>query len=225
MNYPGRMVPNDPPLLPTPAAVAERERASTQLSLHYAAGQISMTELESRLTRVYQSQSSDDLDDLLADLPMLSTEKLDAGMVAALVPTSAVPARGVLMAFMSGVSRTGSWVVPRELKVFAFMGGAELDLREAKFAPGVTEIDVACVMGGIEILVPRGVRVEVLGGAFMGGFVADAGDAGALDPAQPVLRVSGFVVMGGVDVTVKKPGKRVLARFEAAVNATRRLMR
>lgn len=225
MNYRGRITPEDAPYLPTTSAMSERERASTRLSLHYAAGHINMAELESRLTRVYQSQSSEDLDDLLADLPMLSTDKLDAGVVAGLVPASAVPARGVLMAFMSGVSRTGSWVVPRELKVFAFMGGAELDLREAKFAPGVTEIDVACVMGGIEILVPRGVRVEVLGGAFMGGFVADAGDTGALDPAQPVLRVSGFVVMGGVDVNVKKPGKRVLARFEAAVNATRRLMR
>lgn len=225
MSYSGRLSPNDPPLLPTTDAVAERERASTQLSLHYAAGHINMAELESRLTRVYQSQSSEDLDDLLGGLPMLSTEKLDAGMVAPLAPLDAVAPRGVLMAFMSGVSRTGSWVVPRELKVFAFMGGAELDLREAKFGPGVTEIDVACVMGGIEILVPRGVRVEILGGAFMGGFVSDAGDASALDPAQPVLRVSGFAVMGGVDVNVKKPGKRVLARFEAAVNATRRLMR
>lgn len=225
MTYPGHLASNDPPLLPTPSAMVERERASTQLSLHYAAGQITMAELELRLERVYRSQTSEDLDLLFSDLPMLSTEKLDAGMVAPLAPLDSVPPRGVLVAVMSGVSRTGSWVIPRELKVFAFMGGAELDLREAKFAPGVTEIDVACVMGGIEILVPRGVRVEVLGGAFMGGFVSDAGDASALDPAQPVLRVSGFAVMGGVDVNVKKPGKRVLARFEAAVNATRRLMR
>ena len=65
-------------------------------------------------------------------------------------------------------------------------------------------------MGGVEIIVPRGIRVETIGGAFMGGFAADAGDATAIDPAQPVLRVSGLAVMGGVDVKVRKPGRKTL---------------
>lgn len=219
------MTPNDPPFLPTADAISERERAAHQLTLHYAAGHLRMDDLEARLTRVYQSQSQDDLRELLADLPMLSSEKLDAGATTTLAPSRIVPLRGVLLAVMSGVSRTGNWIVPRELKIFAFMGSAEIDLRDAKFAPGVTEIDVTAVMGGVEILVPRGVRVEVIGAAFMGGFEADAGDATALDDAQPLLRVTGFALMGGVEVKVKKPGKRTLERFEAAVNATRRLLR
>ena len=215
----------DPPLQPTAVASAERERAAQVLCLHYAAGNIDTDHLEHRLTLVYQSQTSADLDSLFIGLPALTGATLDLGDAPLMAPSGAVPPRGVVMAFMSGVQRKGSWICPRELKVYALLGGAEIDLREARFGPGVTEIDVTAVMGGVEIIVPRGIRVETIGGAFMGGFAADAGDATALDPAQPVLRVSGLAVMGGVDVKVRKPGRKTLNRFEAAVKATRGLIR
>jgi hypothetical protein len=128
------------------------------------------------------------------------------------------------MAVMGGVERKGGWLVPRLLKVFCFMGGAELDLREARFAPGVTEIDILTVWGGVEIMVPPGVRVETVGAAFMGGFGADAGDVDTLDPGQPVLRVSGVAIMAGVEVKRRKPGKKTLARFETALKAARQLV-
>jgi len=65
--------------------------------------------------------------------------------------------------------------------------------------------------------------VEIVGSAFMGGFDADAGDASALDPSQPVLRISGVVVMGGVEAKVRKPGKKMLKKFQAAWEAAKRL--
>lgn len=200
---------------------AERDRAAQSLSLHYAADHINLDELEDRLDRVYRAQSPAQLDSVLAGLPMLSTEEFDAGAAPVMAPPGMVPPRGVVFAVMGGASRKGSWLVPRELKVVAVMGGVEIDLREARFSPGVSEIDVTAFMGGVEIIVPRGVRVEVLGAAFMGGFEADAGDASALDASQPVLRVTGLAIMAGVEVKVRRPGKKTLARFEAAVNASR----
>ena len=224
MTNPNHLASYDPPLQPTPAASAERERAAQLLCLQFAAGHIETDELEHRLTLVYQSQSSADLDRLLSDLPSLAGSG-EFGGSPILAPSGAVPPRGVIMAFMSGAERKGSWLCPRELKIYALMGGVSIDLREARFAPGVTEMDVTAVMGGVEIIVPRGVRVEVIGGAFMGGFEADAGDATALDPAQPVLRVSGLAVMGGVDIKVKKPSRKAINRFEAALRSARGLMR
>lgn len=215
----------DPPLQPTGAASADRERAAQVLSLHFAAGHFDMDELDHRLTLVYQSQNGAELDRLFAGLPPLTDETFDLGSGPLMAPSAAVPPRGVMMAFMSGTERKGSWLCPRVLKVYAVMGGAVIDLREARFAPGVTEIDVIAVMGGVEIIVPRGVRVEALGGAFMGGFAADAGDATALDPAQPVLRVSGLAVMGGVDVKTRKPSRKAVSRFDAALRSARGLVR
>ena len=55
-------------------------------------------------------------------------------------------------------------------------------------------------MGGVEIKVPEGVRVESGGGGIMGGFegVDQFGD----DPDGPVLRIDGLAIWGGVEVKV-----------------------
>lgn len=202
-----------------------RERVVQALCLHFASDRLSLDTLEDRLERAYRATSMGQLDDLLADLPTLANDKSDPGGVPLLAPPSAVPPRGVHLAVMGGSARKGSWVVPRHLKVIAFMGGADLDLRNARLAAGVTEIEVFVVMGGVQITVPPGVRVEAMGTAFMGGFETDAGDASALDQGQPVLRISGLAIMGGVDTRVRHPSKKMLRKFEAAWNASRRLGR
>ena len=211
-------------LAPRHPDAEEREVVAQELSLHFAADHLSMDELEERLSLVYGAPTSAQLHGLVADLPTLDRRKLDSGNTPLLAPSALVPNRGVVIAFMGGAERTGSWLVPRELKVWAALGGAVIDLRDAKFAPGITEIDVTAFMGGVEIIVPRGVRVETIGAAIMGGFESSAGDATALDPGQPVLRVTGLAIMGGVEVKVQKPGKRTLKKFEAAMDAVRRYL-
>ncbi|MES2176773.1 MAG: DUF1707 domain-containing protein [Gemmatimonadota bacterium] len=215
--------PLAPAYAPAPS-VDDRERVVQALCAHFAADQLTMDSLDARLSAVYGAQTIAQLEELVGDLPVLPNDKMNVGR-AVLAPSELVPARGVVMAFMGGVSRTGNWLVPRQLKAVAVMGGAEIDLRDARFAPGVTEIEVFALMGGVEITVPRGVRVELLGGAVMGGFASAAGEDPELDSSSPVLRVSGFALMGGVDVRVKKPSKKVMARFERAVQAAQRLGR
>jgi hypothetical protein len=128
----------------------------------------------------------------------------------------------LLVAVMGGTSRRGSWAVPRHLKVVAVMGGVELDLREATFAPGVTDIECFAMMGGVDIMVPPGVRVEAMGAGVMGGFEATAGDAMALSDSQPVIRLSGVAIMGGVVASRKEPSKRVLSKFSKALKVAKR---
>jgi predicted membrane protein len=50
------------------------------------------------------------------------------------------------------------------------MGGSELDFREAVMGPGVTELQIFAVCGGVEVVVPPGLNVESHGIAIMGGF-------------------------------------------------------
>jgi hypothetical protein len=189
--------------------LAERERIVQTLSAHFAQDQLTLTEFERRLERAYGLTSADQLRALVADLPGVdavgSSSLAPEGPV--LVPSAEVPARAAILAVMGGSERTGSWIVPRQLKVFVLMGGAELDLREARFGPGVTEIEVIVVMGGVSIIVPPGVRVESMGTAFMGGFELKAGDATALSPANPIVRLSGLAIMGGVETETRYPGE------------------
>jgi hypothetical protein len=58
-------------------------------------------------------------------------------------------------------------------------------------------------MGGIEILVPEGLNVQVHGFGFMGGYSGTP--AGPVDGSSPTVHVKGFAFMGGVDVKRKPP--------------------
>jgi len=91
--------------------------------------------------------------------------------------------------------------------VVAFMGGVELDLREADLTSPVTELFVFSLMGGIEIIVPPWVRIEGQAFAFMGGYEEDEWTGVEAEDDAPVVRISGFVMMGGVDVIVRYPGE------------------
>ena len=198
---------------PAPTS-ADRERVVQELSLHFAADHLSLDELEARLKLAYESPSMRQLDGLASDLPQIRDDP-GLGYAPMYAPSEVVPARGIVIAVLGGTSRKGSWIVPRHLKVFAMLGGCEIDLREARFAPGVTELDCTALLGGVSVTVPPGVRVESVGSAFLGGFEANGGDAMMIDPAQPVLRISGLAVMGGVEVKVRGPSKKMLARYEA----------
>ena len=189
---------------------AERERVVQTLSAHFAQDQLTLTEFEHRLERAYALSSTDQLRALVADLPsghVMPAMRQPSTGGPALVPSSEVPPRGAIFAVLGGQERGGSWIVPRQLKVIAVMGGAELDLRNARFGPGVSEIEIFVMMGGVTIIVPPGVRVESVGGAFLGGFEMNAGDVTALSTANPVLRLGGLAIMGGVETETRLPGE------------------
>ncbi len=215
--------PNTPTSAPRAAPVAapdappavierERERVVQALSTHYAYDRLSLETVEERLDRAYRAVSVAQLRALLADLPATTAEEQAAAVPAgAAAPAAQVPERGFALAVMGGFERKGGMVVPRHYKVSAFMGGGVLDLREARFGPGVTEIDVFVFMGGVEVYVPPGVRVECSGAGIMGGFGTDTDEPPNPSPTQPVLRLSGMAIWGGVEVQTRLPGESAKA--------------
>ncbi|MBI2797380.1 MAG: DUF1707 and DUF2154 domain-containing protein [Gemmatimonadetes bacterium] len=196
---------------------AHREAVAQMLSVHYAQDRLSLDALDERMEQVYAAGTIEELRALIADLPAFPVTGADGARPLVVGREELVPRRGVAMAFMGGFERKGSWVIPRVFKAVAVMGGGVIDLREARFAAGVTELDILCFMGGCEVLVPPGVRVEVLGTALMGGFGSSAGDAANEDPNQPLLRVSGLAVMGGVDVKVRGVSRKAQRKYERAM--------
>jgi hypothetical protein len=103
-------------------------------------------------------------------------------------------------AFMSGNVRKNDSEAFRGGDLMAFMGGVELDLRQARAIPEGAVIDAFTMWGGIEIRVPEDWRVvsEVL--PLLGGF-----EDKTKPPADPAairgrLLVRGVAVMGGIEV-------------------------
>lgn len=210
------------PYAPAPLAEAHRDRLVRLLSAAYANDLLSPEQLDQRLAAVYQARTVAELEQLLVDPsdPRRSLEDWQRYHTA----ESLVPERGLAVAFAGGFGTKGQWLVPRHLKVWAVAGGGELDLREARFAPGVTQIEVVSLMGGVEVTLPEGVRVEVVGGAFLGGFDYHAGTA-AEDPGAPLVRISGVAVMGAVEVSRSRREYRNERQYLAALSRATEIAR
>jgi hypothetical protein len=106
------------------------------------------------------------------------------------------------VAILSGFERKGRWTVPKRFNCFAFMGGGEIDLREANFADREVEINCVAIMGGLQVTVPPGVEVVVRGIGVMGGFEHPRDD-GPPEPGAPRVVIGGFAFWGGVGVERK----------------------
>lgn len=185
----------------------DRHRAAEFLRDAAGEGRLSLEELDERLEHVYQARTYAELEPVTDDLPVPGnpgTEPSRAAPRSSTQPDQRIggtPGSSVSIAIMSGVQRKAGWVVPPDHTVVAFWGGAEFDLREARFAEREVTIRAVAIMGGVEITVPEDITVVVDGMGFMGGFDDNAsgdGPAGA-----PVLRVTGFAFMGGVGVKRK----------------------
>jgi hypothetical protein len=181
-----------------------RERVVQALSEHFAQDHLSLDELETRLSRVYSSTTPQEVDSLLDGLPALT---VGAPLPAVSDPNAPPPKlRERLVAVLSGIVRRGLWRIPRNLRVVAVMGGVQLDLREAEFPPGITEIRAFVFMGGLDVRVPPGVRLETDGVAILGGFEDRVDESGSAGRDAPIVRITGVAILGGVSAQVLAVG-------------------
>jgi hypothetical protein len=190
------------------AGDADRDRVAELLREAAGEGRLTLAELDERLDRTYAARTYAELEPITRDLPPASAANAVPVPAAGLVP----PAKragisAFAMAIMSGFERTGHWVVGRNFTAFALMGGGSLDLREASIAEGQVTIRAFTLMGGIEVIVPETVELHVHGIGIMGGIGRPRGKPAP--PGAPVVVVTGFALMGGIDVRQKPPrGKK-----------------
>lgn len=211
-----------PPDAPRPAAPNRREQTIQILCDEFAQDRLTLEDFEARLDQAHRAGSERELDALIADLRAPLPVPAAAAPVPAPSPPPPVVAVPIdrresqtLVAVMGGVERRGRWTPAEQTQLIAVMGGGELDFREAQLAPGVTELNVFALMGGFEIIVPPGLAVDCNGVAIMGGFAHADHAPQQLSAEAPVLKINGFVMMGGVEITVRAPG-------ESAKEAARR---
>ncbi len=181
------------------ASNADREEAHAFLSAAMSVGALTPEEYTDRAGTAMAATTLADLDALCADLPMnrLTGAVADVTLNETRVSDSGAAPVTRAIAIMSGSEISGGAVVGAHLSVVAFMGGAEIDLRDVEFTSPILEISCQAIMGGIRITVPTDVTVEVHGSGIMGGFSGRA--AGPGQPGAPRIVIRGFALMGGVD--------------------------
>lgn len=197
-----------------PPLTHTRDVTIDALMEHFANDVMDIDEFERRVGIAHKATTADELKELLHDMPGASTlpvpadSQLPVSRTDFSVTSAAhVKEREYALAIMGGTSRKGHWRPARSNVVMALMGGADLDFREAVLSPGITEVKVYTVWGGVDIVVPPGVNVESHGIAIMGGFESTGDSPGRADPDAPTIRITGIAVMGGVDVSVRHAGE------------------
>lgn len=83
-------------------------------------------------------------------------------------------------------------------KVIAVFGGSKLNLSHAMLAPGVVELEVICVFGGVELIVPADWNIKVEVTNILGGY-DDKRSPKQVDPNKTVI-LKGVNVFGGGEV-------------------------
>ena len=176
---------------------AERWAVDARLQQAVGDGMITLAEYEQRAGQVWAATTRGDLDLVVRDLPAPAP-------VPAPAPAGPVRPRRTL-ALMGGDELRGPVAPGQGLEAYAVMGGALVDLRRDDL-PAEVRVRAVAVMGGIEVLVPRGVEVHLSGLSVMGGRELRLD---APRPGAPVVHVDAYAVMGGVEVKHGKESERV----------------
>ena len=80
----------------------------------------------------------------------------------------------------------------------ALFGGTEIDLRDSTQAPEGARLEVTAAFGGIDLILPKGWRIDIDGIPFFGGWSNKAESSAAT--AGPVLIVRCLVLFGGIEI-------------------------
>lgn len=127
---------------------ADRERAVQRLNEAVGEGRLDLEEFQERVDAVLRARTFGEVEPHLADLPVA------LGMALA-------PEYGEVRASMSGIRRTGQWVVPRKLAVRNRAGSVKLDLTTAVVSHPMIEIALEVYAGSTTVVLPRGASVDI----------------------------------------------------------------
>lgn len=194
------MLERPPEPIPSAASPSDEERdhAVAVLRSHCADGRLSLDEFADKVVGVLQARSHGEIEAVVG-------EPLDRPVPA--VPESD-PDCGAnwVVGVMWGAQRRGRWRPRRRVNSFAFWGGCTIDFRGAELVEPEVRVTAVAMMGGIDIIVPEGVAVEVSGIPIMGGVGRKIRDVPIL-PGTPVIKVRAVAFWGGVSVR-SKPSRR-----------------
>ncbi|GAB2459560.1 DUF1707 SHOCT-like domain-containing protein [Streptosporangium sandarakinum] len=174
----------------------DRDQVALRLQQAAAVGRIELTELDQRLSEIYQARTRGELAHAARGLP-------EPARTDTLVVRDEPGSRFAFSVF-GWFSRRGRWVAPRVFTSLSMFGGGEIDLRDARFAAQEIRVRAFALWGYTEVVVPDDVEVEVKGFGLFGAFDRSAARSRR---GAPRIVISGLALFGGVGTKAKAARK------------------
>lgn len=176
-----------------------REQTIDRLSEALARNELDPAQYEHRVDLAFSCQTREQLVRVLGNLGPHERFATPSTPSAELVRVSDRDERPRLALAVFGNLRRGLSALPSHSKAIAFCGNVELDLRDAVFDRGLTELCVRAVFGNVELTLPPNLAVQCEGVSAFGKFESMA--RLPVDPnAEPMLRITGAAVFGSVEL-------------------------
>ncbi|MBD1582295.1 DUF1707 SHOCT-like domain-containing protein [Pseudoalteromonas sp. S16_S37] len=198
---------------------AVREEVIDQLILNYSHGEISADAFERRLDNAYSTNNAEQLQALSADLPLQSDPRYHSEKQARMQPkytaSSDHPDTLDITSILSSDQRSGEWIVPKHIKLNNYLGSIELDFRNAVFTHPEVTIEVNCIGGSDEIIVPENIDVITSTTNILGHVSNNrAGlSSNTFNTQRPKLYIRGKVILGSIEISVKKTMQEKVKQF------------
>ncbi|NVB41199.1 hypothetical protein G6O69_25395 [Pseudenhygromyxa sp. WMMC2535] len=179
--------------------------AQALITRRFAEDLIDADELDRRLDTLLEAQTLEAVAALTRDLeepgapPGQALARQSSGQ--ALARLEDLPERRELTAIFSSIEEVGRWVPARHNRVTDVFADAKLDFCEAVLGPGETVVEIRCVFGSMEILVPRSLAVRVETSAVFADVSRDPEVRSEPEyPGDPVLVVRGSLVFASLEI-------------------------
>ena len=184
-----------------PVSETDRAKVVTLLESAFTEGRITAQEHTERMDAAAAAQTFDDLVPLTRDLVVLDRAAPETRAWGQ-APGLAGAEPELIVTLFGATERRGRWQPRRNLSVLNLFGATQLDLREAVFTDNVCEVNVFCLFGAVEVIVPEGCEVQNHALAIFG---ASSAKGTPPVPGAPTVILRGFVGFGAAEAHTKKP--------------------
>lgn len=191
-----------------------RQEVIDQLIMNYSHGIISVEAFERRLDIASDAKQHQELIAVVADLSLLPDEQYQQQRQRSLAPSYQAgndTSNEKIISILSSNQHRGKWLVPAEICLLNVLGSVELDFSEAVFQHQHVVIKVNNWMSSLNILVPE--QVSVVSNMFNIVGSSTHRPTAVTDRQAPKIVITGYSVLGSLDVTVKRTMKEKLNSF------------
>jgi hypothetical protein len=191
-----------------------REETIDQLIHNYSHGVISSEAFERRLDQAMNSECHQEIVKLVADLSLKADSNYSDKKEHQFTPSYATNSSDDILhlrSILGSVERSGQWYVPKIITLQNISGESTLDFTDAIFQHQNVTIKLNCILGSSKIYVPENVNVVCKTYGIISSIENKAPSMASRQ--APVITVEGKVVLGSLNVSIKRTIKEKFIAF------------